>query len=57
MVNAREHVLEEMSSVGIDHYLVMGGSLEEVSWRTNRPIQLFQKIEEKVNKRLNVSFA
>lgn len=57
MVNAREHVLEEMSSVGIDQYLVMGGSLEEVSWRTNRPIQLFQKIEDKVNKRLNVSFA
>jgi hypothetical protein len=56
ILNAREHVLEEMSQVGIDQYLVMGGNMESIGWRTNRPIHLFQQIEAKVNKRLNHSF-
>ncbi|MBL4653334.1 MAG: hypothetical protein JKY53_10805 [Flavobacteriales bacterium] len=57
LLNAREHIIEEMCQVGIDQYFVLGGTLENVSWRTNRPLQLFQQIEAKVNKRLAVSFA
>ncbi|MDB4754966.1 hypothetical protein OAF80_00790 [bacterium] len=52
MLNAREHIIDEMSKIGIDQFFAMGGNLEDISWRTNRPIQLFQKIEKKINMRL-----
>ncbi len=52
MLNAREHIIDEMSKVGIDQFFLMGGNLEDISWRTNRPIQLFQKIEKKIDMRL-----
>ena len=57
LLNAREHIISEMSQIGIDQYFVLGGNFENIAWRTNRPIQLFQQIEAKVNKRLAVSFA
>jgi len=56
MLNAREHIIDEMSKIGIDQFFAMGGNLEDISWRTNRPIQLFQKIEKKINMRLASSF-
>jgi len=52
MLNAREHIIDEMSKIGIDQFFAMGGNVEDISWRTNRPIQLFQKIEKKINMRL-----
>ncbi|MEN2281150.1 hypothetical protein AAGF08_03360 [Algoriphagus sp. SE2] len=52
VLNMREHVLEEMSKFGIDHYLVMGGKLNDVSWRTKHPKQLFSLIDEQVTRRL-----
>jgi hypothetical protein len=55
MLNAREHIIDEMSKIGIDQFFAMGGNLEDISWRTNRPIQLFQKIEKKINMRLTSS--
>ncbi len=51
-LNFREHVKEEFEAVNIDYYFVMGGDLNEMEWRTYRPIQLFQKIEGYVQKRL-----
>lgn len=57
LMNAREHVIEEMMSVGIDQYMAMGGSFDDVSWRTNGPLQLYQSIEQQMNRRLDAAFA
>ena len=54
LLNAREHIIEEMSNIGIDQYFGMGGNFQDISWRTNRPSQLFQKIEENIRKRLTI---
>lgn len=52
-INFHEHVLEEMRQTGIDHYVVMGGKMEEIEWRTHRPEQLFKRIDKIVQKRLS----
>jgi len=52
VLNMRDHVLAEMSKYGIDHYLVTGGKLNDLSWRTRHPKQLFKKIDELVMRRL-----
>lgn len=51
-LNFREHVLSEFSRNNIDFYMVYGGELDEMNWRTYNPQQLFQHIEEIVNHRL-----
>jgi len=40
-INFHDHVREEMQQVGIDHYVLMGGEMEEIEWRTYLPNQLF----------------
>lgn len=52
LLNFRDHVLHEFSEINIDHYFLMNGELNEQSWRTSRPEQLFQKIETLVQKRI-----
>lgn len=54
VVNAREQVQTEMSKYGIDQYLVMGGKLSDISWRTRHPKLLHQKIDELVMRRLGM---
>jgi hypothetical protein len=54
MINLRDHVLTEMSKFGIDRYLVMGGTLNDMSWRTRHPKELFEKIDELVIRRLSI---
>ena len=54
MLNLRDHVLSEMSRFGIDRYLVMGGKLDDVSWRTRQPKQLFEIIDALVTRRLGL---
>ncbi len=51
-LNFREHVLEEMNGVGIDYYFVMQGDLNDVSWRTKSPSQVFVNTLDLVQKRL-----
>jgi hypothetical protein len=53
MINFHEHVIREFERISIDHYFVMRGELDDVEWRTYRPVQLFKKIDELVAKRLN----
>ncbi|EAZ79670.1 hypothetical protein [Algoriphagus machipongonensis] len=53
VLNMREHILDEMSRYGVDHYLVMGGKLNDLSWRTRHPKQVFKQIDELVTKRLD----
>lgn len=52
MLNFREHVLKEFQSGNIDSYLLSGGALNEMAWRTLTPSQLYQLMEREVKKRL-----
>ncbi len=52
-INFRAHVLAEMQKANIDYYLLFGGELDELSWRTFRPIQLMHKIDAVIRHRLN----
>lgn len=51
-VNFRDHVHKELVAAHVDHYLVLGGELEDVDWRTQNPMSVYKKIEDYVNKRL-----
>lgn len=55
MLNFREHVLEEMQRNNLDYYFISGGKLSEMDWRTYRPIQLYQRINEYAMKRLGTA--
>ena len=52
-VNFRAHVLDEMSKNNIDYYLIYGGELDDLRWRSFNPTQLMMKIEDVVSHRLN----
>ncbi len=53
LLNFRDFIQNEMSAFGIDQYFVLGGSLQDVRWRTAEPYQLFTKIERVVQRRIN----
>jgi hypothetical protein len=53
-LNFRDHVLKEFQSGNIDYYIVLGGKLNEVSWRTATPQQLYERISDMVVKRLSI---
>lgn len=52
-INFRPHVLAEFSKFNIDYYLVFGGDLDELSWRNLHPIELFNRVNSIISKRLN----
>lgn len=52
-INFRDHVTEEFKRNNIDYYINFGGQLDEMPWRSLKPIQLFKKVEEQLTKRLN----
>lgn len=51
LINLHEHVENEMMGVGIDQYLVMGGELNELDWRTYLPEQFYKKVKKIVKNR------
>ena len=51
-LNFRNHVLDEFKQANIDYYIVSGGQLNDIAWRTSTPQQLFEKIELFVQKRI-----
>ena len=51
-VNFREHVMDEFKAENIDYFIVAGGDLEDMSWRTQTPEQFFAKVSGYVMKRL-----
>ncbi len=51
-LNFRKHVLEEFHRANIDYYIVSGGQLNDIGWRTSTPQQLFEKVEHFVQKRI-----
>ena len=40
VINFREHVLREFAKNNIDYYLVFGGELNNMTWRTGNPLQI-----------------
>jgi hypothetical protein len=51
-INFRPHVLSELSKFNIDFYMVYGGELDDIRWRTYSPNQLYQRVEQIVKHRL-----
>lgn len=51
-VNFREHVLAEMSKNNIDFYMIYGGELDALRWRSFNPVQLYAKVEDVVRHRI-----
>lgn len=51
-LNFRKHVLDEFQHANIDYYILSGGKLNDVAWRTSSPNELFEKIEHYVQKRI-----
>ncbi|NND76567.1 MAG: hypothetical protein HKN39_00090 [Flavobacteriales bacterium] len=54
LMNFRDHVLTEFQEVNIDNYLLQGGELLEMEWRTFTPQSLFRKIDSYAQKRLGL---
>lgn len=52
LVNFHEHVLKEFKEIHLDQYFVVGGKLEDISWRTYSPMQFYSKVNNYVAKRL-----
>lgn len=51
-LNFRKHVLDEFQNANIDYYILSGGKLNDIAWRTTTPQQLFEKVEHFVQKRI-----
>jgi hypothetical protein len=51
-LNFREHVLKEFEKNNIDYYILLGGKLNNVGWRTFNPAQLFNSVNSTVTKRI-----
>jgi hypothetical protein len=51
-LNFRKHVLDEFQRANIDYYILSGGQLNDISWRTSTPQQLFEKVDHYVQKRI-----
>lgn len=54
LLNFREHVIDDMKSIDLDSYFVLGGELNELGWRTLSPAHLYERIDDCVNQRFGV---
>lgn len=52
-INFRPHVAIEMERFNLDYYMVFGGELDDMNWRMFGPVELFNKIEHIISRRLN----
>ncbi|MEO6882577.1 MAG: hypothetical protein ABI199_00985 [Bacteroidia bacterium] len=52
LINFRSHVIKEFQRENIDYFLVAGGELNQMDWRTHAPQTLFENIEHLVQKRI-----
>jgi hypothetical protein len=51
-LNFREHVLKEFERNNLDYFLIFGGELNRMPWRSFNPMQLFQRVEEIIRHRI-----
>ena len=52
-INFREHVISEFKRNNIDYYINFGGNLDDMAWRSLKPVQLFKQVELALSRRLN----
>lgn len=52
-LNFRPHVSREMERFNIDSYIVFGGELDDINWRTYHPADLLNKVESVINHRIS----
>lgn len=52
LINFHDHVLREIKQAGIDQYLISGGELDDLDWRTHAPRQCFKRVAKIVDNRL-----
>lgn len=52
-LNFHDHVEREMYQANLDEYIIMGGELDDIEWRTYNPHQLYKKIKKIVQNRLD----
>src|SRR5262249_51471275 len=52
-INFREHVLKEFEKNNLDYYLVFGGELNDMNWRTLNPMQFYNFVEGVIRRRLS----
>ncbi len=52
-INFREHVMEEFIAADLDYYIAFGGRFNCFAWRALDPLQLYDKVEDLITKRLN----
>jgi hypothetical protein len=53
IVNPASHVAAEFKDGNLDQYLLMGGDLDIVEWRTMKPFHFFNQIRDIAEKRLD----
>ncbi|MDX1349713.1 MAG: hypothetical protein R3279_05675 [Putridiphycobacter sp.] len=51
-VNFRTHVMDEFKNENIDFYIVAGGELENIAWRTQTPEHFYNHVSNYVLRRL-----
>jgi len=52
-VNFRTHVLQDFQQANIDYFIVSGGELNDLNWRTYRPEAVFEKVNKLAGLRLS----
>ena len=52
LINTRQHVLEEMHDARLQQYVHFGEEYNDINWRTQKPLIVFQIIDAMVNGRL-----
>ena len=51
-INFRDHVIREFEGANIDYYIAFGGLLNKLTWGVYNPVQLFEKVDSLIVKRL-----
>lgn len=52
LVNFLPHVREDLQTADLDQYLLFGGKLDALAWRTLDPEELFAKVDAQVRRRI-----
>jgi len=51
-LNLRKHIVEEMKTININHYLAIGEDFDLLDWRTMKPNHLIQQVDGMIIKKL-----
>lgn len=54
LINFRLHIRQEITQYGLDEYLILGGQLDNLSWRKWSPTKMFTQVKTLVERRLGM---